>query len=153
MIIDKLSNSNLYSGISEGISDALQFLISTDLFSIKPCKHIIDGDNLFAIVQEYTTLDPAEEKMESHSKHIDVQYVISGVELVGHAFGGDKAVFKPYDDKEDYTLYADQPDYFSRFEAGTFMVFFPGDLHMPCIQAGGPSMVKKIVVKVKIQNT
>jgi len=30
------------------------------------------GDNLFAIVQEYDTMDSASEQMEAHRKYIDV---------------------------------------------------------------------------------
>ncbi len=150
MIIDKLENANLYAGINSRVAQAFQYLKDTDLNAIAPGRYAIDGDNLFAIVQEYPTLDKADEKMESHRKHIDVQYMIWGEELVGHEVLQQQVPCKEYDEQEDYMLFADEPAFFSKFAAGTFMVFFPTDLHMPCIKNGEPSTVKKVVVKVKI---
>ena len=37
-----------------------------------------------------------------------------------------------------------------KVSAGMFTIFFPEDLHMPCIKAEESSYVKKVVVKVKI---
>ena len=150
MIIDQLNNAKLYSGISDRINQAFAYLRHTDLAAIAPGRYTIDGDNLFAIVQEYATLDKASEKMESHRKHIDVQYMISGSELVGHALLKDQLPCKEYDDQVDYMLFGEDPSFFTKMAAGTFMVFYPTDLHMPCIMDGESSMVKKVVVKVKL---
>jgi YhcH/YjgK/YiaL family protein len=35
-------------------------------------------------------------------------------------------------------------------EAGMFAVFYPQDVHRPCMQIDGPEKVKKVVVKVKL---
>jgi YhcH/YjgK/YiaL family protein len=150
MIIDQLSNANLYEGINDRIAQAFDYLYNTDLAHLKPGKYAIDGDKIFAIVQEYTTLDRANEQMESHRKHIDVQYMISGSELVGHALLQDQVPSKEYDEQEDYMLFADAPAFFTKMDTETFMIFFPSDLHMPCIMDGAPAVVKKVVVKVKI---
>ncbi len=150
MIIDQLSNTHLYAGISDKINKAFQYLQNTDLDNVAPGKYPIDGDNIFAIVQEYTTLDSADEKMEAHRKHIDVQYMIKGTELVGHMLLKDQVPCKVYDEQEDYMLFAEEPTFFTQMAAGTFMIFYPTDPHMPCIKEGEPAMVKKVVVKVKI---
>jgi YhcH/YjgK/YiaL family protein len=34
--------------------------------------------------------------------------------------------------------------------AGSFVIFFPEDAHMPCMAAGEPAKVKKVVVKVAV---
>ena len=87
--------------------------------------------------------------MESHFKHIDVQYIISGSELIGLAT---KTTQKPVkEDKEnDYALYDDEFT-FTVFEQGMFGIFFPDDLHLPCIQVNEPEKVKKVVVKIRIE--
>ena len=121
-----------------------------NLNEIEPGKYLIDGDKLFAIVQEYDTLDPAMEKMESHRKYIDVQYMIQGEELVGHALLAGQEVCKEYNDAEDFMLYTAYPDFFTRMSAGTFVIFFPSDLHMPCIKTEDVGRVKKVVVKVAV---
>ena len=148
MVIDKLEHAHRYSAMGEGIARALKYLQETDLVNVSLGKHIIDGDRLFAIVQEYDTMDSAAEQMESHRKYTDVQYVVSGAELVGHSILSGQQVSKAYSDEEDFMLYADRPDFFSRFYAGTFMIFFPTDLHMPCIKDGDAVKVRKVVVKV-----
>ncbi len=55
MIFDKIENRALYSEINARIKAALNYISSTNLDSIKLGKHIIDGDNIFALVNEYET--------------------------------------------------------------------------------------------------
>ena len=150
MIIDQLSNAALYASLHTGLGKAFRFMQETDLRAITPGRHTIDGDAVFAIVSDYETVDAAKELLEAHRKYIDVQYMVSGVELIGHALLRDQAVHTGYDVENDFILYADAPSFFSRMEAGTFMIFFPSDLHMPGIIAGQASSVKKVVIKVRI---
>jgi len=150
MIIDTLANAHRYYMLHAGIKEAFHYLQDTDLQAIAPGRYAIDGDSLYAIVQEYETLDAAGEQMEAHRKYIDVQYMISGEERVGHALWHEQSISKVYSEEEDYMLYGDKPDFFSRLAEGTFMVFFPTDLHMPCIRTDAPGSVKKIVVKVAV---
>ena len=150
MIIDVLSNTHLYQHLNERIATAFHYLHTTDLLSTPVGKYAIDDDNLLAIVQEYETMDAANEQMEAHSKYIDVQYIIKGEELVGHAFLGNQRSSKEYSGEEDFLLVPDVPDFFTSFRAGMFMLFFPTDLHMPCIRVNETAKVKKVVVKVKI---
>jgi len=148
MIIDTLANAGRYYSVHSRIREAFQYLMDTDLAAIAPGKYPIDGDNMFAIVQEYETLDMAGEQMESHKKYIDVQYMIEGEELVGHALLGNQAISRAYKEIDDYIQYEDSPTFFTKMEAGTFMVFFSTDLHAPCIRIKEPQRVKKVVVKV-----
>ena len=148
MIIDRLEHAARYYSIHARIEAAFHYLQTTDLANIAPGKYVIDGDNLFAIVQEYETTDSATEQMEAHRKYIDVQYMINGAELVGHALLNGHTIAKEYDAADDFMLYANAPSFFTRMDAGTFMIFFPTDLHMPCIKDGDAAKVKKVVVKV-----
>jgi len=88
--------------------------------------------------------------METHRKYIDVQYMIAGAEQVGHAMLDKQQPSKEYDANDDYLLVGDAPDFFTQLHAGMFMIFFPTDLHMPCIQIDKPAKVKKVVVKVAV---
>ncbi|MCW3121597.1 MAG: hypothetical protein JWQ38_1089 [Flavipsychrobacter sp.] len=96
-------------------------------------------------------MDSATEQMEAHRKYVDVQYMITGAELVGHMLYSGQVPSKEYSDAEDFMLFPDTPSFFSLFSAGTFMVFFPTDLHMPCIKVTETAKVKKIVIKVRVQ--
>ncbi len=152
VVIDLLSNSNKYSVLGTGIAKAFEFLKDPETAALMPGKYHLDGDKLFAIVQEYETLDSATEQMESHRKYIDVQYVISGEEMVGLALLKDQQVSKEYSDAEDFILYADAPEFYTSLSAGMFMIFYPTDPHMPCLRVDGKAgMVKKVVVKVAVE--
>ena len=151
MIIDSLANAYLYFGLSNGIKIALQFLITNNLNDMPAGKYAIEGDEIFIIVQEYETLDAAAEKMEAHRKYIDVQYMIHGCEQVGHDVLQLQTISLPYNADDDYLLVSDKPAFFTTMNQGTFMVFFPTELHMPCIMKNQKSMVKKAVIKVLIK--
>jgi YhcH/YjgK/YiaL family protein len=150
MIIDLLNNWTNYEAVHKRMKDAFLFLQATDLNAIGAGTHLIDTDDLYAIVQEYETLDIVNEQMESHRKYIDLQYMIHGTEMVGYSSLKNQAISKDYQSENDFMLYADAPSFFTIMEAGTFMIFFPTDLHMPCIKINEPALVKKIVIKMKI---
>lgn len=151
MIIDRLANASLYAHLNSHFAAAFNYLQSAAFSTVAPGRYEIEGDKVFAIVQEYETADAANEQMESHRKYIDVQYVISGEEMVGLALYNNQTCSKTYDADADFMLYADKPDFFAPLKAGMFMIFFPTDLHMPCINVGDiPAKVKKVVVKVAV---
>lgn len=148
MIFDKLHNSRLYEDINPLIKKAFAYLKEADLDKLEPGKHVIDGDDLFAIVMEYDTKDVAGGLLEAHRKYIDVQYMVSGKEMMGVAQLNGQVPEKKYDEKDDYALYKDDMS-FVKVDSGEFTVFFPNDLHLPCIKVNKAEKVRKVVVKVK----
>ncbi|WP_423734944.1 YhcH/YjgK/YiaL family protein [Chitinophaga caseinilytica] len=148
MIIDTLANAELYAGLGDRFQTAFRWLRETDLASLEKGKHSIEGDRIFAIVNEYDTIPAEGEQMESHRKHIDVQYIVSGEELVGHDMLRSQQVSRPYDDNDDFMLYADRPSFYTKLAAGDFAIFYPTDLHMPNLISGKSVPVRKIVIKI-----
>lgn len=130
---------------------AFNFLKDNDLKKLELKRYDIDGDNLFVPVSEYMTKNEEDAKFESHQKYIDIQYVVSGKELIGVAPASlKKDVLIPYDPAKDIEFmtverYSDFPATPERF-----FIFFPGDLHRPGLKDGENSPVRKVVVKVKI---
>lgn len=149
MILDSLENYQLYSTINERIAKGFAFLHNTDLEAIPSGKHDIDGDIIFALVQEYQTKPLAECKLESHKKYIDIQYVIRGEEFMGVTTKNNQKILEVNEDK-DYTFYEGTTS-LVRVSKGMFTIFFPDDLHQPCVQTELASEVKKVVIKVLIQ--
>lgn len=148
MIIDKIDNSGLYAHLSDSLSKAFAFLHETDLATLAPGKHEIDGDEVFALILEYETKEQAACKLESHFRYIDLQYIITGTEYMGLCpLTGQKPVVE--NRKDDYAFYESEVS-LMRFEPGMFAIFFPEDLHMTSIQIDAPSALKKVVVKVKL---
>ena len=149
MILDRLDNATAYQAAHPRLRQAFAFLQSADLGKLSLGRHEIAGNDLFALVQEYRTKPVAEGFWESHRRYIDVQYVITGAERMGYANLAALSVRQPYDADKDLLLLDGQGDFFT-VRAGMFTVFTPQDAHMPCLVAGEPAQVRKVVVKVAV---
>lgn len=150
MIIDKIENAKLYTGLSESIAKGLEIIQDKSLFEKEDGKYEIDGDNLFILVQRYATKDKEEMLFEAHKNYIDIQAIIDGEETIGYALTETLKVVQPY--KPDVFKCAD-PDVFTevKLAKGMFAILYPDDAHKPCYDYhAGKSNVHKVVVKVKI---
>jgi biofilm protein TabA len=130
---------------------AFAFLKMTDLKNIEVKRHDIDGDNLFALVSEYTTKNEEDAKFEAHKKYVDIQYVIAGNEQMSLTPVSKKGeILTPYDETKDleFMTVLESKSYIATPEK--FFLFFPSDLHRPSVKVGENSQVKKVVVKVKL---
>lgn len=148
MVIDKIENSQFYSGLSERIAKALEYINSTDLLNTEVGKYEIEGENVFALVQEYNTKNLEDCKLESHFEHIDIQYVISGEERMGLSILSNQ-IPHTVNKEKDVAFYENESTEFVLTQ-GMFAILFPDDLHCPCIKNGENSKVKKLVVKIRI---
>ena len=149
MILDTLENYQLYNAINERIAKGFDFLRTTDLDSLPSGKHDIEGDTIFALVQEYQTKPLNECKLESHKKYIDIQYVIRGEEMMGVTTQNNQKIIEVNEEK-DYTFYEGNTS-LVLVSKGMFTIFFPDDLHQPCVQTESAAEVKKVVIKVMIE--
>lgn len=150
MVIDYLDNAAYYIALHSGIARALQYLQSTDFTSIEKGKYEIEGDNLFAVVNEYETIPAEDAQMEAHKKYIDVQFIVTGEEQIGHSYLINQVPSKAYNEEKDFMLFSEVPSFYTKLKKGMFAVFFPTDLHAPNLQISSPIQVKKVVVKVKV---
>ena len=150
MILDLIIHAEKYYSLGKGIEQALKYLSSTDFSNLEKGKHEIIPDKLYGIINEYDTVDASMEQMESHKKFIDVQFIVSGEELIGHDFLHQQTISKEYDPETDFMLYTDLPKFFSKLTTGMFAIFYPTDLHMPNLKIDNPLSVKKVVMKVSI---
>jgi YhcH/YjgK/YiaL family protein len=148
MIVDKIENYPLYTGVGDGIRLALEHIRTADFTHSKTGRYDLDGDNLFVILNDYETVNPKGGPLEGHRKYIDVQYLVRGTEWIGYAPLAGQMIVKDYDETDDCILYEGEAT-FVPFEAGMFAVFFPHDLHRPGT-GKEPNPVRKVVVKVKI---
>lgn len=160
MIIDQLKNVNtgfyvnLLSsqggdpGLAQRIQAAFDYLQSADLENTAPGKVVIDGDRVFALVQEYNTKPRAQGFWEAHRQYLDVQYVVKGLEHMGFA-NIEQLTAGTYEAAKDF-LPLDGAGSFVLLPAGMFTIFMPQDGHMPGIAVNEPQPVKKVVVKVAI---
>ena len=100
MIIDRLENvtSGFYpallsaddkSGLAQRLAAGFQFLLEVDAAYAQPGRIEIDGDQVFALVQAYTSKPIDQGRSEAHRNYIDIHYVAEGEENMGYANIGD----------------------------------------------------------------
>lgn len=151
MIKDKLENAHIYYPLSEALKSGFEWLKSHDLANIECKKYMIDGERVWANIQEYETKDDA--KYETHNKYIDIQYMIKGKEFVGVTDKSNCTTCEPYNSETDLEfLNINSEDDYQTLNKGEFLVLFPTDAHKPSINPNEKLKVKKVVVKVKVEN-
>ena len=84
MLTTNLELAEKYDYLSDKFKKAFAFLRETDLAALPVGRTEIDGDEVFANVQSYTTMTPEECAFESHLKYFDLQYVAEGEECFGY---------------------------------------------------------------------
>jgi len=147
MIFDTLENALRYAGLGDNLPAALKYLLETDLASLPLGRTDLEGNRLYVLVQEYDTKPLDQGMWEAHRRYIDVQYVASGRERMGFANLRTLQLgeYKPEKDFQALSGTGNQVDVF----AGAFVIFFPGDAHMPGLCVDQPEPVRKVVLKVQ----
>jgi YhcH/YjgK/YiaL family protein len=149
MILDHLANASLYFNLHPHprIARALQALGDPGFLAKAPGRYELEGEKLFAMIQEYVTKPAEQGRWEAHRRYIDVQFVAAGVEVIGYAPLPELQVVDPYDAEKD-VMFLQGTGSLLRVDAGMFAVFYPHDAHMPMLAVSAPQMVRKIVLKV-----
>lgn len=148
LIVDELRNSPLYRGLGTLVAQAFDYLHNTDLLRAAAGTFEIKGRQVYASVQEYISLDPAQGAWEAHRRYIDLQCVVAGVERIGYARVGRMSPGR-YDPERDLLPLTGAGDFLT-LGPGEFMLLFPGDAHMPRIAVAAPEYVRKVVVKIAV---
>jgi len=149
MILAKLTEADRYTVLHPLFARAFEFLRSTDLSALEPGMHTIEGEQLFAIVEDCAGRTRAEAKLECHRRCIDIQLVLEGVDEMGWkplAECVDPAT--DHDDARDIRFFNDAPASWIATPPGSFCLFFPADAHAPLVSAG---RIRKVVVKIAVQ--
>lgn len=149
MIYDTIEHMGQYRCLSKNLAKALDFLTGTDLKSMPDERVEIDGERAFAFFQRYDTL-PANDRPEAHRRYIDIQYLIEGEELIGIApLSAMKREVEARPER-DIWFYEGETVNIS-IGGGRLAIFFPQDAHAPGIAAGESRPVRKVVVKVAVE--
>lgn len=150
MILDTLSNASRYYSLGPRLETALRYLQQTDCTQLPVGKIPLQGDEIYALVQDNTTKIREQGVWEAHRRYIDVQFVAAGVEEMAYANVETLAVKTPYDDQKDYALFTGTGSYV-RVPTGCFTIFFPQDGHIPGLAVDEqPAAVRKVVIKVAV---
>jgi len=150
MILDILENRSRYTGVSPEIERALEYLASTDFSALENGKHPIEGDELFALVLTYETEPESVRSFEAHRRYIDIQYILSGREIIYWAALQELAPKDEYSVEKDILFLSGTERARLQLSPGSFAVFYPQDAHKPNCTWEKPQQVRKVVVKVRI---
>ena len=148
MILDTLAQADRYLALHPLFARAFEFLRGTDLDALAPGMHAIQGEQLFAIVEDCIGRTRAEAKLECHRRYIDIQLVLEGVDEMGWkplAACVDPAT--DHDAARDIRFFNDVPASWVATPPGSFCLFFPDDAHAPLVSAG---RIRKVVVKIEL---
>ena len=114
-----------------------------------PKRYDFDGAR-FANAEEYNT--KLVSRFEAHRKMVDVQIVISGAELIHFAPITDKFVVEEqYDKTRDIMFMTGEVKDTILLKAGEACVIGPELAHMPGMAVNGSEHVKKIVLKIPVE--
>ncbi len=150
MIIDRIENASRYYPLGSGIAEAFEHLINNDLSGIAPGSYSILEDKIRMLVFDSVQSNTDRVTLEGHRKNIDLQYWVSGSELMGYAPLQSQTLLKPFNEEKDFGNYQAEAS-FTRFEPGMFAIYFPTDLHTAVTDEQYNSNVRKIVYKVNIE--
>ncbi|MBZ4653713.1 MAG: hypothetical protein JG781_1052 [Peptococcaceae bacterium] len=154
MILGHIKNLDVEKGaFSPTLVKGLAYLANTDFSTLAPGRYELDGDKMFALVQDNQTQPKAERKAETHEKYIDVQYIAEGIEVMGYALKSPEHEIKEnlLAEKDAIFYKTVQGEIDLVVSKGMYAIFFPHDVHRPGCMFGTESCkVRKVVLKIAV---
>lgn len=128
-----------------------KWLATTDLVNIPKGRHPIEGTTLTASVEDSHNEPLEKRRSESHSHHIDFQYVVKGTERFGLIDHYTSTPDCKYDARKDVIHYSYDKGRTQFYDStpDRFFIFFPGDWHIAKVNNdSGNQDIRVIVIKV-----
>lgn len=152
MILDQIDSALLYGGLGERIAIGLALLNEEPVRQAPPGRYEVQGSDLFFVADEYETRPAEEGRFEIHRTYLDIQAVVSGTEYIGYTPLEGLTEVEAYDCQKDIAFYAGMAIHSKAvLRPGLFAIFWPNEPHMPCRTIETPCVVKKIVVKIRME--
>ncbi len=148
MIVDVLENKELYYGVHKNMKPAFEFIEKAVKENLEVGRYELDGKNLFALVQEYDS--KTEAKWEYHRKYIDIQFIVSGKEIITWDNIRNVPDGVEYNEEKDIAKFDMDGGTDVIMEAGYYNILYPQDLHQPGRVFDKVEPIKKIVVKIAV---
>jgi len=114
--------------------------------------HELGKPGWFVNVHSYSTAGPESCVWENHSRTMDLQYIIEGVEGIDVAevsLLGQPTIVKPDSDTEKFNPLAGDATRLI-MESGMFAILMPGEAHRPKVAIGPSAQIRKLVVKIPV---
>ena len=152
MIILHKQEIEKYLHLDARLTAGLQ-LIKDGIADQQPLGRTDDSEQMYHNVQCYETKQFEDTRYESHEKWIDIQYIRSGQERIDVLVSAAGAECTEHNKEADCLFYRTEDGLHGNqlnLKAGMLAVFYPEDLHRPCICVDGPEIVEKVVFKIRV---
>jgi YhcH/YjgK/YiaL family protein len=154
MIFASLTDSATYAALSPRFAAAFDFCRRVDLRTLPLGRHDVQGDDVFALLQENPLKPESACRWEAHRTYADIQLVLTGTECMGVVPLAACEPESPFDPAADVGFFrlTRPPAQKLTLPEGHFAIFFPHDAHMPLIAPAGSegAVVRKVVFKVRV---
>lgn len=137
--------------LNERVTNALSYIKNLNVETLSFGKYKVD-DKFYYIVQEYETKTLDECMYESHRKYVDIQFIVTGEEMMEVANVSSLIVEKEYDEELDVQFWK-APNHAMQMSLleGSYIILYPEDAHRGAVTLSKKSNVKKIVGKVSTE--
>lgn len=138
--------------LHKNLVKGLEYLAKTDLAALTKGKYEIEGKDIFVAINEYETQPREVRRAEAHADYLDIQYVISGQEMIAYSLlSAENEVLSDELAAKDAIFYKTvQRETELVMTEGMYAIFFPWDVHRPNCILNEAANVKKAVVKIKM---
>ena len=149
MICDTLDQLHLYKGFHKNLDTAIEFLAAHPLDTLPLGRTEVDGDEVFINVIDADLKPHTGSHAEYHRLYADLQIDLTGGEGWGYTN-------LPGEEAGEFTGdigFRTSPDAVSgTLGEGRFVLFFPGELHKPGVARPGCAHVRKVVIKIRMED-
>lgn len=127
------------------------FLEGNKKNALEKGKFFIEDSKLFGFYSEYKTHTDEQQIWEAHRKYLDIQFLVSGQEIIEYSDLKNMSIAEEYSDETDAVLgTCDKVDYRFKMEEESFLILFPEEAHLPGVTGENESINQKIVIKIPI---
>ncbi len=153
MITDLMKNAGRYGELAPYAAMMLEFVKKAEEEKLEAGKYTLRGEEVFALVQCYSTKKKTDARMEAHKAYCDLQYIMEGEEYICWNPVEEMAVSEDRTPGEDILFLTSGAEKgCTLLTPGMFGYYAPWDGHMPCVAVGDVSApVKKIVFKIRAE--
>lgn len=149
MIFDKLSNITQYRGLSANLDLAIDAILKGEYLKAEAGKHEVSGKDVFFNAMGYITKNLEDCSFETHENYLDIQMIVQGEENIGYSDIEELEVTIPFNAEKDVEKQTGASQTIFKMKEDNFVIFFPGEPHMPCIKTNENREIKKVVFKIK----
>lgn len=151
MIVGRLSEVSAERNVlPAAVVRGIEALVKLEPTFIAAGRYEVEGGQLFVLIQDVDSRSFEESRSEAHGKFADVQIPLSASERYGFSFPQPGlACTEDRLEANDVAFY-EKPssEFFMDIHPGDYVVFFPGELHRPCLAINEKMKIRKAVIKI-----